>query len=639
MTTPTTAPPQPPPSFAISPSDLLSQTQAIITASTSLEDALVSSLTLSTATFSTLVRPILRDDHAASQKLLIFRIFSSVAPDKALREAAREAEQLLAKASAESLMRADVAALVAAAYHKHQNTEHQLGSEDAYKLFKMHRAYQNAGAGLQDEAVRQDYVDKVARRNELLVAARKQISEADDGVFFSRGQLAGVPETVLDSLQARDGDGFLKVTFKRGHLFPVMKHAVSARTRKALHLARERRFPENVERLEEVVRLRHDIAQILGFENHAALKMEDKMAPSVDAVLARLTKLKTELKSLAKHEIDALYALKREYLQDHAAQVNEETLEDAARLNPWDWAFYARIQDLQKHAVDSLFISEYFEVQHSLKGMLSIFEELFGMRFVPVDNAPTWHPDVTVYSSWDAPDQAGGSFLGYLYLDLYAREGKYAGAHCSAIQPGFTRDDGTRHLPSSSLICSFIRTPSKPTLLQHSELKTMFHELGHAIHKLVTRTAHSHGVARDFVEIPSILLENWIWVPDVLRRLGKHYSYLDEDYRTHYHRSQPAASTAAEAEEQLPEHLASALARTKHVGAAHAMLHQVFLALFDLEAHSAAGGRVDTTALWNRIKADVVGLPATGGFGQASFAHPFRAYDAAYFTYALYVLY
>ncbi|KAI5459090.1 hypothetical protein BGZ63DRAFT_426394 [Mariannaea sp. PMI_226] len=649
------SPPQPPPSFAFSPSTLLAETEAIITATTSLEDSLVASLTPSTATFDSLVRPLLRDDHAASRKLCIFRIFSSVSPAKELRDAGRTCEQRVARAGAESLMRSDVAALVAAAYAKHCSSGssssdvgnggvdgEKLSDEDAYTLFKLNRAYRNAGAGIQDQTLRDEYVARVAERNEVLVAARKTISEADDGVFFSREQLAGVPATTLDSLKQRAEDGKLKVTFKRGHLFPVMKHALSARTRKTLHMARERRFPENVERLEHAVRLRDEIARMLGFENHAALKMEDKMAPSVDSVMQRLDKLKTQLQPLAEREIEALHVLKKAYNSEHADFLDEDA-EDSGTLNPWDWSFFARIQDLTKYAVDSLLVSEYFEVQHTLKGMLTIFEELFGIEFVPVDDAPTWHEDVQVYAAWDAEDQ-GGHFLGYLYLDLYAREGKYAGAHCSLIQPGFTKDDNSRHYPSSSLICSFIHTPSKPTLLQHSELKTMFHELGHAIHKLVTSTSHSHGVARDFVEIPSILLENWIWVPSVLRRLGRHYSSLNAEFRAHYEEQQRMKGNNPENKEDadvrkddvlLPEKLAEDLARSKHVGAAHAMLHQVFLALFDLTIHSAAHGQVDTTTLWNKLKTDVVRMPATQGFGQASFAHPFRAYDAAYFTYAM----
>ncbi|KAF7559035.1 hypothetical protein G7046_g5120 [Stylonectria norvegica] len=166
----------------------------------------------------------------------------------------------------------------------------------------------------------------------------------------------------------------------------------------------------------------------------------------------------------------------------------------------------------------------------------------------------------------------------------------------------------------------------------------MFHELGHAIHKLVTRTNFSHGCARDFVEIPSILLENWIWVPEVLSTLGRHYSYLNQDYKDAWQKRAGDAE-AQPPPEMLPIPLAQDLARTKHVNGAHAMLHQVFLALFDLTIHSPCSAddaqRMDITALWNESKADIIGLGTTNGIGQASFAHPFRAYDASYFTYAL----
>lgn len=161
----------------------------------------------------------------------------------------------------------------------------------------------------------------------------------------------------------------------------------------------------------------------------------------------------------------------------------------------------------------------------------------------------------------------------------------------------------------------------------------MFHELGHAIHKLVTRTANQHGCARDFVEIPSILLESWIWVPSVLRRLGRHYSYLNDEGLAFWDSQKGDRERPSET---LPEKLALDLARTKHVNGAHAMLHQVFLALFDLTIHNAEEGHpVDTTELWNKSKSEIMGLWREDSIGQASFAHPFRGYDAAYFTYAL----
>ncbi|KAK7418303.1 hypothetical protein QQX98_004089, partial [Neonectria punicea] len=609
---------------------LLAETAALIAASHALQDSLVAALTPETATFANLLRPLLHDDHRAARRLCLFRIFASVAPAPDLRDAARAAEQVTAKADAEALMRPDVAALVAAVYARHRAGDGEpLDEESAYVLFKTHRAYQNAGAGIQDDARRAAYLAAVEERNAVLVAARKTLSESDEGVWFSPAELAGVPSGALATMATRDDDDKLKVTFKKGHLFPVMKHATRARTRKTLHVAKENRFPTNVAALEQAAALRDDVARMLGFANHAARKMQDKMAASVEDVVEVLHKLRTQLRPLAEAEIDTLYALKTMYPAD------DEDEADVATLNAWDWAFYARILEKERYAVDAQLVSEYYEVQHSLQGMLRIFEELFAIVFVATA-APTWHESVTVYAVWDAAEQGGG-FLGYLYLDLYARDGKYSGAHCSLVQPGFTTEDGARHFPSSSLVCSLIRVPGTPTLLQHSELKTMFHELGHAVHKLVTRTVYSHSCARDFVEIPSILLENWIWVPRVLQRLGRHYSYLNHEYRDFWLARQDDDSTMPS--ETLPSDLAHRLARTKHVSGAHAMLHQVFLALFDLTIHTAASPdaarAIDTTALWNRSKADIIGLRTAAGIGQASFAHPFRAYDASYFTYAL----
>ncbi|KAM0344475.1 hypothetical protein ACHAPU_007447 [Fusarium lateritium] len=622
-------PPQPPPSFTTTPSAILAQTSSLISATTALEDSLVSSLKPSTATFSALISPILKDDHAVSKETLIIRLFSSVSEDKELRDASRTAEEMLLKANAAGLMRKDIAALVKAVYEKHKRGEEVLTDEDAYTLFKTHRAYQNTGAGIEDEALREKYMTAVQERNEVLLAAKKLISESDEGILFTRSQLNGVPTSVLDAMKSNDDGTHLRATFKKGHLIPIMKHATSTRTRKVYHIAKESRFPENVTRLERAVELRNSTARMLGFKTHAELKMEDKMAKSVESVIKMLNKLRTELKPLADEEMKTLFKIKNAYIQEHGS---DEENDDAQRLNAWDWAFYARILEKERYSLDSLLISEYFEVDHSLKGMLRIFEEIFGMVFVPID-APVWQKDVTVYEAWNSEEQ-GGQFLGYLYLDLYAREGKYAGAHSSLIQPGFVTSDNKRHYPSSSLITSLLHTPGRPTLLLHSELKTMFHELGHAIHKLVTHTQHQHGCSRDFVEIPSILLENWIWVPSVLRRLGKHYSYLSDEYLDVW-----KAQNRDEAQrpgEELPERLALDLARTKHVNGAHAMLHQVFLALFDLSIHNAEEGHpVDTTKLWNESKTEIMGLGRADSIGQASFAHPFRGYDAAYFTYAL----
>ena len=191
----------------------------------------------------------------------------------------------------------------------------------------------------------------------------------------------------------------------------------------------------------------------------------------------------------------------------------------------------------------------------------------------------------------------------------------------------------------------------RPTLLQHREVKSLFHELGHAIHYLVSETKYAMGFSRDFVEIPSIVLENWIWVPDVLVRLGRHYSLLSAGYREHWETEQQQQGggkvSGVEAEAALPRQLAEDLARARTVNGAHDMLHQVQLALFDLTIHTGRGhasvADIDLTRLWNTGMEATMRLsglidPDTGamrGWDQAGFGHIFRAYDAGYFAYAL----
>ncbi|KAF7546802.1 hypothetical protein G7046_g9200 [Stylonectria norvegica] len=388
-------PPQSPPTFYVAPQQLLNETESIINATKSLHDSLAESLTAATATFENLLLPIVADDHDVSRRVCIFRLFSSVSESSELRDASRKAEQLRSKADATLLMRRDIAALVAAVYKKQHAGELSLDKESAYMLFKTHRAYQNAGAGIQDEEVRKRYMDAVEERNDLLVAARKLLSESDEGIWFHRDQLDGVLASALDNMQESEDGESLKVTFKKGHLLSVMKHATSAKTRKTLFTAKENRFPENVERLKRIVVLRDEIARILGFETHAALKMEDKMAPSVEIVMSRLNGLRTMLKPLATAEIETLLHLK-ETMGDIYNDTGE--VADATQMNAWDWGFYARILEKEKYSVDSVLIADYFEIRHSLEGMLRIFENLFSIHFIPAE-APTWQEDVTVYAA------------------------------------------------------------------------------------------------------------------------------------------------------------------------------------------------------------------------------------------------
>lgn len=213
-----------------------------------------------------------------------------------------------------------------------------------------------------------------------------------------------------------------------------------------------------------------------------------------------------------------------------------------------------------------------------------------------------------------------------------------------------SKECGPRRHQVSALVCNLNKpTPTNPTLLQHTEVKTLFHELGHAIHYLVSETKYAMGFSRDFVEIPSIMLENWIWVPSVLARLGRHYSLLGDGYKSHWEAEQAKVpgGGSLEPEATLPRQLGEDLVTSRTVNGAHDMLHQVQLALFDLTIHTGRGhpsvAEIDLTRLWNTGMETAMRLsgltdPVTGemrGWDQAGFGHIFRAYDAGYFAYAL----
>jgi metallopeptidase MepB len=582
-------PPQLPPSFRYTPESLLTETTTILNASIQLRDRLVISLSPATATFATVLVPLIDDHNLAACHLNIFRLLGSVSPSPELRDASRKAEKLIESAEARNLIRADIAALVRAVVEKHED----LDVESAHLLSR--KQYEYKHAGIENER----YLAAKAELNDALSAARKTLTEAKDGLLLSREDLAGVPATTLASMREEDG-GKLWVTFGKSHYGPVMRYA-SEETRQRLWTAKQNRFPANVERLQRIVVLRDEIARILGFENHAALRIEERMATSVDRVKDSLEELRAKTWPFFEAERDRLSRLKR------------ETCLENAGLYVWDWNFYD--QRLRESFLVKGEAVEYFEAEKTLQGMLEIMAELFGIQF-EVIQAETWHPDVQVYATWDDGDGGDGGFLGYLYVDIFARLGKFDGARHSVVTPGFVDGNETRYHPSSALICSVTKS-SRTTLLSHNETRTMFHELGHAIHYLTARTKYALKMSKDFVEIPSLMLEYWIWVPEVLKRLGKHY--LDGS--------------------AMPDQLITDMVGGKNVNEAHKMLSSVQLALFDLVIHTPVtheeAQAMDLTRLWNETKRDIVGLPGYSGIGQAGFPHIYRTYDAGYFAYPL----
>ncbi|CAF3486754.1 unnamed protein product [Fusarium graminearum] len=603
----------PPPSFEnLKPDGVLAETQDILNSTSTLHDTLSATFTAATADFARVIRPIVDDANRAACRLRILTtLLGQLSPDRELRHAAQQAEIRAAAAQVNILMRSDIASLVAAVYEKDKIApDGNLDEQDRHLLAHMHDEYVRSGACLPSDDKREELRVALEEINALRCEAQVAFTEEEDGIWFQRSDLAGVPENALKSM-TQEGSR-IRVTYRNDHVTAVMRHALSSEIRRKFALAQQNRLPDNVVRLAKLVALRDHVARLLGFEHHAAFKITDKMAPSVAYVEDQLNDLHQRLNPIAIAEIKKLLRLK-------------EMDSGAGELYSWDRAYYLHKQNQENLSADHALLAEYFEVTHTLQGMLNVFNELFGIKFMRIETS-VWHGSVVAYEAWDTPDE-GGNFLGHLYVDIFERKGKYRGAQHVMIQPGFTLANNDKHYPVSALVCSFRNSaPSHPSLLQHSEVKTMFHELGHAIHNIVARTKYSIPHSRDFIEIPSIMLENWIWLPDILVRLGRHY----ETYKA------------------LPRDLAEGIARTRNANRASNILAQVQPALFDLAIHTPPTHKdaleMDTTAIWNLTKRDILPYsfgptPQDLGAGQARFAHMFRKNDGGYFAYPLSMVY
>lgn len=614
--------------------------------SRSLQDAIVKDVTAASANFNNVLLPVAHDDNKMAIESHIIGFYQAVSTDKALRDASTEAEKLLDDFSIESSMREDVFALVDAVLKKKE----PLDAESQRLLEKDHKSYIRNGLNLAAGGPRERFKEIKQRLSAISIAFQKNLNEEQGGIWFTREELAGVPEDVVDGLKAgqAENEGKLRLSFKYPDLFPTLKYATNAEVRKRVFVENENKCNDNVPLFREAILLRDEAARLLGYDNHAQFRIEDKMAKTPKTVNDFLGDLRTRLAPGGKTEIQKLLELKQEDLKTRSLS------DDNSKYFLWDHRYYDRLMLERDFQLDQQIIAEYFPLQTTIQGMLKIFEELFGLAFVEITGDDrtaladggkgsdiVWHEDVQVFSVWDDEGEGSG-FVGYLYLDLFPRDGKYGHAANFNLQPGYIDENGKRRYPATALVCNFSKpTPKKPSLLKHDEVVTLFHELGHGIHDLVSKTTYSrfHGTntVRDFVEAPSQMLENWCWTPSQLRSLSLHYSHLSPEYEAAYMEASGADKKPAE---QIPNSLIANLISTKHVNDALFNLRQLHFGMFDMAVHEPKTHedieKLDITSIYNQLRHDISQLdgPETiggdwkWGNGQATFGHLIGGYDA-----------
>lgn len=427
-------PPQAPPIFTATPQSVVADAERLIKTSRGVQDKVVAEVKPEAATFANVVRPLAQDENVMALEAHILGFYQAVSTDQKLRDASSKAEELMDEFFIESVMREDVFKLVDAVLNKKESLE----PESQRLLEKEHKDFVRNGLGLPAGPQRDRFKEIKKRLSQLSIEFQKNLNEENGGIWFTPEQLDGVPEDVLSGLKRGEGEnaGKLWLTFKYPDLFPTMKYATNPETRRQVMVANENKCNQNVPLFREAIVLRDEAARLLGYPNHAAFRIEDKMAKTPETVNKFLGDLRTRLTDGGKSEIQTLLKLKQE--TDPKAD---------GRYYLWDHRFYDRLMLERDYSLDQQLIAEYFPLQTTIQGMLKIFEELFGLEFVEIVGedraavAPTgkgddivWHEDVQVFSVWNDEGEGSG-FVGYLYLDLFPREGKYGHAANFNLQP------------------------------------------------------------------------------------------------------------------------------------------------------------------------------------------------------------
>lgn len=393
---------------------------------------------------------------------------------------------------------------------------------------------------------------------------------------------------------------------------PVMNYADNRELRHEVYQAYATRASDqgphagqwdNSQIMEQLLALRHELANLLGFDNYAERSLATKMARSTDEVIGFLTDLTQRSHAQAEQELDELRRFAKEA---HAVE----------QLEAWDIGYYSEKLRQQRYAFTQEELKPYFPESRVIPGLFAVVKRLFGIQISEVEGVDSWHPDVRFFEIKDRQGELRGQF----YLDLYARRNKRGGAWMDDYV-GRMVTPGRQQNPVAYLTCNFSPpVGDQPALFTHSEVETLFHEFGHGLHHLLTRIDYHavsgiNGVAWDAVELPSQFLENWCWEREALDLISGHF----------------------ETGEPLPDALYQKMYSAKHFQSAMQMVRQLEFSLFDFRIHleytPEKGGRIYEILEQVREQVAVIKPPAFNRFAHG-FSHIFAGgYGAGYYSY------
>ncbi len=489
------------------------------------------------------------------------------------------------------------------------NSEQRQAHKNAMRNFVL------GGADLTG-AARERFAQIQERQAELAQKFSENALDATDAFahYTAEAELDGVPDdvkqTALAAAKAEGQDGY-KLTLKMPCYLPVMQFATSSALREVLYRAYVTRASDqaggdavkfdNSALIQEILALRQEEAQLLGYVSFGEVSVVPKMAESPQQVITFLRDLAQKARPYAEQDVADL----RAFAAEHLALENPQ---------PWDWPYISEKLKEARYAFSEQEVKQYFTAPKVLAGLFKIIETLFEVS-IQRDTAPVWHPAVAFYRI-----ERAGQLVGQFYLDQPARTGKRGGAWMDDVRARWLRPDtGALQTPIAHLVCNFADgVDGKPALLTHDDVTTLFHEFGHGLHHLLTQVNERDvsgisGVEWDAVELPSQFMENFCWEWDVLKHMTAH----------------------VDTGEPLPRALFDKMTAAKNFQSGMQTLRQIEFALFDMLLHTGHDPAQYFMPLLELVRAEVAVLqPPAFSRTAHTFSHIFAGgYAAGYYSY------
>ena len=551
-------------------------------------------------------------DYAGKQLDRISSVFfnlNSAETNEDIQKIAQEVSPMLSEFSNDVTLNEELFARVKAVYDSRASLT--LNPEQQTLLERKYRNFSRNGANLPEEAkLKLREIDKELSRLKLKFGENVLAETNRYEMHLTRAEdLDGLPSAQLEAAamlaKQRNKEGWV-ITLDFPSYVPFMKYATNRELRKELTLAYgSRGFHgdelDNQEIVLQIVNLRHDRAKLLGYSSHANFVLEERMAESPQKVHDFLDELLAKAKPAAKREF--------EELQKFAGE-----LDGIDRLEKWDGAYYSEKLKQKLFDLDDEILKPYFPLESVINGVYQVAGKLFGLKFEEVDHIDTYHEEVKTYKVYDDK----GEFLSIFYADFHPRPGKRGGAWMTSYKSQYMQGENNIR-PHISNVCNFSRpTENQPSLLTFNEVKTLFHEFGHALHGMLANTRYPSlsgtSVYWDFVELPSQIMENWCYEEEALELFARHY----------------------QTGEKIPMELVRKLKESATFQEGMATLRQLSFGMLDMSWHGKDPGEItDVKSFENKAFERTRLYPETAQTCMSTgFSHIFQGgYSSGYYSY------